>query len=324
MDNKIYKKIQDLRRDKGIKQKEIADKLGIHPSAYSKLEGGKRKNVGMEQFKIIARTLGTDLEGLLLEENKLSIMNSNSRAALNNKIELLEKIICLVSVDFQKLVQDAWSAFQNRLPDYPTPFEDYINNEPGANPQLAFDIIKRNIADYERFLKKYNYEITEDNFEEIFYKESEAGDYDCYNKEDYEYFKNYSDQEIVEFVTKPENYSFVHGIMMSPSYIKEEDAYNGFKEMLKEQPIIELILASGLVRNYSYYERYIGELETNFSIPNNAIEQHVYWELARRNKDESNIRKKIDEKLKDILQRNKIDKDFYDWNIIENFKADLV
>ena len=65
----ISKNIKDIREGKGLKQYEIADKLGIERQNYSRLEK-RDKKLTIEQLESIAEALGVSLQDVLFGENR--------------------------------------------------------------------------------------------------------------------------------------------------------------------------------------------------------------------------------------------------------------
>jgi len=65
----ISKNIKDIREGKGLKQYEIADKLGMDRQNYSRLEK-RDKKLTIEQLESIAEALGVNLQDVLFGENR--------------------------------------------------------------------------------------------------------------------------------------------------------------------------------------------------------------------------------------------------------------
>ena len=86
MDN-ISKRILEIRETKKIKQFEIAEKLNIEPSNYSRLEKRGEK-LTIEQLKQIAASLGVGLNELL----DIEVKNNDTKkvAELEKRIIILE------------------------------------------------------------------------------------------------------------------------------------------------------------------------------------------------------------------------------------------
>ena len=67
----VGEKIQAIRKEKGLSQKELADKLGIAPGTIQRYEAGKRK-VTIEKLMRIAVTLEVPVERLIpFNKNRL-------------------------------------------------------------------------------------------------------------------------------------------------------------------------------------------------------------------------------------------------------------
>lgn len=65
----ISKNIKDIREGKGLKQYEVADKLGMDRQNYSRLEK-RDKKLTIEQLESIAEALGASLQDVLFGENR--------------------------------------------------------------------------------------------------------------------------------------------------------------------------------------------------------------------------------------------------------------
>lgn len=63
----IHQKIRSLRELKKLRHEDMADRLGISPSAYSRLENGETK-LDVERLKTIAEVLEIPAEDLLNSE----------------------------------------------------------------------------------------------------------------------------------------------------------------------------------------------------------------------------------------------------------------
>jgi transcriptional regulator with XRE-family HTH domain len=57
------RRIQELRKAKGLSQEEFADKCGLDRTYISGIERGKR-NVGLENVRVLAKALGVTLSQL--------------------------------------------------------------------------------------------------------------------------------------------------------------------------------------------------------------------------------------------------------------------
>ena len=101
--NNIHEKIRELRKQKGINQKQVADSAGLSVAAYSNIESGVSKSITIEAGRGIADALGVSFNELFeievpfdyaIEESKrdveklLQMLNNSSQ-----RIEELEKRI---------------------------------------------------------------------------------------------------------------------------------------------------------------------------------------------------------------------------------------
>lgn len=73
----IHQKIRHLRELKKLRHEDMADRLGISPSAYSRLENGETK-LDVERLKIIADTLEVSADELLNSEPVVFHVQNNS------------------------------------------------------------------------------------------------------------------------------------------------------------------------------------------------------------------------------------------------------
>lgn len=62
--NNIHEKIKELRKQKGINQKQVADSAGLSVAAYSNIESGISKSITIEAGKGIAKALGVSFAEL--------------------------------------------------------------------------------------------------------------------------------------------------------------------------------------------------------------------------------------------------------------------
>src|SRR6266516_728554 len=117
MDKKIdYKKLRDSRVDKDLKQKEIAAKLNITSSAYSRIERGER-GLRVEQLKVIADMFGKNIKEFFKEkENSTNANSSNIQEIMKTEIEPLEKIFCMVSTEIEQNVLEVFRKYDSKYP----------------------------------------------------------------------------------------------------------------------------------------------------------------------------------------------------------------
>ena len=64
------KNLRQYRLVKGLKQKELAAKVGLSTDTISKIELGKQENIGMKYLVSICRELDISIEELFLEDPK--------------------------------------------------------------------------------------------------------------------------------------------------------------------------------------------------------------------------------------------------------------
>lgn len=75
----LHKRLQTLRKQKGLSQKDMADKLHKSPSAYSRMESGDIK-ITLEELPVIADILGCSVSDLLQELGTINIQQHNEEA----------------------------------------------------------------------------------------------------------------------------------------------------------------------------------------------------------------------------------------------------
>src|ERR1043165_3805084 len=197
MDSQIdYRKLRESREDKDLKQKELAAKLYITPSSYSRIERGER-GLRVEQLKVIAEVLEEDISEFLKEKKKDSIGSHPRDYDLQKEITILDSVLSMISVEVE---QDLFSvlAFYNGLyPWYPLSFDQYLIDQ-NVNPTTAVFAIK----------------------EELYYCEP-IGTYPEFCKAcDERGIQHHVDNEewLNEFVRKKENYDLVYGYLSFPEY----------------------------------------------------------------------------------------------------------
>lgn len=130
----IGKRIKELRKAKGITQKELATLTGFSFSLISKLESGEKENPEYKTIKRIADTLGTTLKDLLteptgtlgdkirearkkqgLKQEELSKLTGLSRVSIGNyerndrtpDINTANKIAIALNIPIQSLIATA-------------------------------------------------------------------------------------------------------------------------------------------------------------------------------------------------------------------------
>ena len=109
---KIVTNVKLLRELKGISRKEIAEKLNIGVSGYSKIERGE-VDISLNKFEQIAKILGYsmieiiafDPKELLSKNNSISSRNKNTLPKKNAIVnyEYIEKYIALLENEIKSL-----------------------------------------------------------------------------------------------------------------------------------------------------------------------------------------------------------------------------
>jgi len=62
--------LKHLRQVKGLKQSDLAAKVGLSKDTISKLEAGRQENIGMKYLTAICRELDISIEELFMEDPK--------------------------------------------------------------------------------------------------------------------------------------------------------------------------------------------------------------------------------------------------------------
>jgi transcriptional regulator with XRE-family HTH domain len=231
-----YKKLRDSRVDKDLKQKEIAAKLNIEQSTYSKMEKGKI-GIRPEQLAIIAEAVGKNIDELLKQEAKTN-NNKNSQEVLKAENEFLKSMLKLYSSFIEEEVFD-WE--YKYAPEHEFTFEQYLKakGEFGCSPECAVMRIKEDVEEFQK-------------------------DGGCFLWDGEIVIKNFigkDDKWLSEFVRKEENYDLVSFFLGNPRYTTSEEYYQTFKNMLKENPLIHNLFRYGLLENYRWNE-YLKEMKS--------------------------------------------------------------
>jgi transcriptional regulator with XRE-family HTH domain len=93
-EEQVAAKISELRDARGMSQRELADRLGLAPSAVNRIEHGQR-GVGIGELATIANALDVPVESILREETAVSTKfradeaNPSVRGAMETVNELL-------------------------------------------------------------------------------------------------------------------------------------------------------------------------------------------------------------------------------------------
>lgn len=72
----IHKRLQTLRKQRGISQKEMAEKLHKSPSSYSRMEKGEVK-IALEELPAIAALLDCTVDNLLRDTGSINMQQHN-------------------------------------------------------------------------------------------------------------------------------------------------------------------------------------------------------------------------------------------------------
>lgn len=105
---KVHEKIRFLRREKNLTQEEMAEKLGMSPVSYGKIERGETDY--LSKLEKIAETLGIDLMELLMlgEKNVVCFNMDNNILQVSGSTELafeIEKLQLIIQHDKEMLAQ---------------------------------------------------------------------------------------------------------------------------------------------------------------------------------------------------------------------------
>ncbi len=109
----FHEKLQELRKNKGLTQEELAEALYISRTAVSKWESG-RGYPNIESLKDISKFFSVSIDGLLSSEKMLSIAEKENKSNIRNMCDLLFGIVDLFS--FILIV----------LPLYPNTIDDFV------------------------------------------------------------------------------------------------------------------------------------------------------------------------------------------------------
>ena len=82
-----YQRLKDIREDKELKQKDIADILHIDQSDYAKYENGKHM-MGIDKYIILAKYYNVSLDYLCGLTNKPRTIEGKSTTTYNKKINI--------------------------------------------------------------------------------------------------------------------------------------------------------------------------------------------------------------------------------------------
>jgi transcriptional regulator with XRE-family HTH domain len=157
----IHEKIRELRKQKGINQKQVADSAGLSVAAYSNIESGETKSITIEAGKGIAKALGVSFAELFEIETPATGTSEASAELeqLREKVKELEKridekdlVIHLLKKDNQQLTElQAWDNISeelHKLLDYE------IGLKYGDSTENERVILQKKIEESINYLKK--------------------------------------------------------------------------------------------------------------------------------------------------------------------------
>ncbi len=301
-----YKKIRNLRIDSDLGQKELAAKLNISPSAYSRLERGVRK-IRMEHLEIIAPALGKDIADFLKNSKKSRSIEGHPES-LKSEIDLLESMMYLICAGIEQELDYMDNRYISKYEPIPYSYEEFLNEN---GPKIALSQFKKYIKEYGE-LKDRPYEWYRERMEELYpninekeknpdwinslieYRSKfEFNGYhpfcDFFGKDEYEHFNGKSDEFIMEFILDKSNFDFVEiimndGVGSGYSY-STEDYYSAFKDMLEENHVVKLLFQYGFLgqNRYSYFwNKYCEEKGEANKIHVNSNDQEIIQEIHNR------------------------------------------
>ena len=108
-------KLQELRKNKGLTQEELAEILYVSRTAVSKWESG-RGYPNIDSLKEISKFFSVSIDDLLSGEKLLSIAEKENKSNIRNMCDLLFGIV------------DLFSVMLIVLPLYPNTIDGYINS----------------------------------------------------------------------------------------------------------------------------------------------------------------------------------------------------
>lgn len=90
-----------VREKKGISQKEVAHKLGINQSAYSKMEACEEK-ISIENCRKISKAIGVAISDILDFESKFDFVDKNNNEDISELVNERDKLL----LEIQELKND--------------------------------------------------------------------------------------------------------------------------------------------------------------------------------------------------------------------------
>lgn len=109
----FHEKLQELRKNRGLTQEELAEALYVSRTAISKWESG-RGYPSIDSLKAISKFFSVTIDDLLSGEKLISLAEKENKSNIGNMCDLLFGIVDLLSI---ALII---------LPLYPNPIDGYI------------------------------------------------------------------------------------------------------------------------------------------------------------------------------------------------------
>lgn len=85
-------RIRELRKERGITNYEMAERLGISRNTLTNWERGEKEPHSVEILEEMAKVLNVPLEILLVDEKEVNIENNPAIINLNERVTRLERI----------------------------------------------------------------------------------------------------------------------------------------------------------------------------------------------------------------------------------------
>jgi transcriptional regulator with XRE-family HTH domain len=100
----VYEKIRQIRKAKGLKQGQVAEKLDMSPNGYGDIERGN-SDIKLTRLEKIAEALEIKLSALfeLNEKGTINIGNSDCNWYLNSSAVELEKQLLIIELKDKEL-----------------------------------------------------------------------------------------------------------------------------------------------------------------------------------------------------------------------------
>jgi transcriptional regulator with XRE-family HTH domain len=116
----LHKRLQTLRKQKGLSQKDMADKLHKSPSAYSRMESGDSK-ITLDELPTIAEIFGCSVNDLLqeltIQQNNEHVYVQHVQAQNNGSGEIVKQVEVLVKqvIDHQTKSEERMQTFMKTI-----------------------------------------------------------------------------------------------------------------------------------------------------------------------------------------------------------------